>query len=68
MKTGTKSLLFGVHQFILHPLMVLLAWFVYYKRAPKFYQLCAIVTHDLGYWGLSNMDGEEGSLHPERAA
>jgi len=24
--------------------------------------------HDLGYWGLPNMDGEEGELHPEWAA
>ena len=68
MKIGTKSLLFGVHQFILHPLMVFAAWLLYYKRLPKFYQFCAIVTHDWGYLGLHNMDGEEGSLHPERAA
>ncbi len=68
MNIGTKSLLFGVHQFLLHPLFVLLAWFVYYKRAPKFFQLCAIFTHDWGYWGSPNMDGEEGSNHPERAA
>ena len=68
MKTGTKSLLFGVHQFILHPLVVFLAWMLYYKRLPKFYQLCAIVTHDWGYLGLPNMDGDEGSNHPEKAA
>ena len=64
MKVGTKSLLFGVHQFALHPLCVLLAWLVYYKRFPRLYQLCAIVTHDWGYWGSSNMDGDEGSYHP----
>ena len=68
MKVGTKSLLFGVHQFALHPLSVLLAWLVYYKRFPRFHQLCAIVTHDWGYWGSPNMDGDEGSYHPERAA
>ena len=68
MKIGTKSLLFGVHQFMLHPALVLLAWLVYYKRFPRLFQLCAIVTHDWGYWGCSNMDGNEGSFHPERAA
>ena len=68
MNIGTKSLLFGVHQFVLHPLVVLLAWLVYYKSVPKFYQLCAIVTHDWGYWKQHNMDGEEGNNHPERAA
>ncbi len=68
MNVGTKSLLFGAHQFLLHPLMVLLSWLVYYKQMPKFYQLCAIVTHDWGYWGSPNMDGEEGREHPEKAA
>ncbi len=68
MNVGTKSLLFGVHQFLIHPAFVLLAWLVYYKRPPKFYQLCAIFTHDWGYWGSPNMDGEKGSSHPERAA
>ncbi len=67
MKVGTKSLLFGVHQFVLHPLTVLLAWLVYYKSIPRFYQLCAIVTHDWGYWDSPNMDGREGSNHPLRA-
>ena len=67
MKIGTKSLLFGVHQFMLHPALVLLAWLVYYKRFPRLFQLCAIVTHDWGYWGCSNMDGNEGSNHPLRA-
>ncbi len=65
MNVGTKSILFGVHQFVLHPLQVFLAWLVYYKRFPKLHQLCAIVTHDWGYWGSPNMDGEEGSKHPE---
>ena len=65
MKIGTKSLLFGVHQFVLHPVLVLWAWRILYKRWPKYYQLCAIVTHDWGYWGSPNMDGDEGEKHPE---
>ena len=68
MKIGTKSLLYGVHQFILHPAFVLLAWWILYRKAPRFHELCAIITHDWGYWGCENMDGEEGELHPERSA
>ncbi|HDY89480.1 MAG TPA: hypothetical protein ENH82_15375 [bacterium] len=68
MKIGTKSLLFGVHQFALHPFLVLLAWLIIYKKMPRLSSLCAIITHDWGYWGLSNMDGKEGEAHPERSA
>lgn len=65
MKIGTKSLLFGVHQFVIHPIMVLWAWWIIYRRFPCLYELCAIVTHDWGYWGLSKMDDEQGERHPE---
>jgi hypothetical protein len=68
MKIGTRSILFGVHQFFLHPLFVLIAWLIIYRSFPKFYELCAIVTHDFGYWGQPNMDGDEGENHPEIAA
>lgn len=65
MKIGTKSILFGTHQFILHPFFVLCAWLILYKKFPKFHELAAIITHDLGYLGLPNMDGTEGEQHPE---
>ena len=68
MKTGTKSILFGVHQFILHPLMVVWAWRILYYRWPTLHEWCAIITHDLGYWGSPNMDGKRGEKHPEYAA
>lgn len=62
MKTGTKSLLFGVHQFIWHPLTVLLAWIKLYGW-PAWEELVCIIIHDWGYWGKSNMDGElDGSI------
>lgn len=66
MKIGTKSLLFGVHQFALHPAFVLVAWLIVYRSWPKLYQLCAIIVHDWGYWGCENMDGPEGEEHPNR--
>ena len=67
MKTGTKSLLFGVHQIIWHPVTVLLAWIELYGL-PNWKECVCIVIHDWGYWGSPNMDGVEGEKHPEWAA
>lgn len=64
MKAGTKSLLFGVHQFAWHPWTVWRAWRHYHKRTPTFWETVAIVVHDWGYWGCSEMDGPEGKRHP----
>lgn len=64
MKIGTRSILFGVHQFVLHPVMVVWAWRILYRQWPRLHEWCAIVTHDWGYWGLNDMDGEEGERHP----
>ncbi|MEN6550083.1 MAG: hypothetical protein ABFE07_28910 [Armatimonadia bacterium] len=63
MRIGTKSLLFGAHQFLIHPLFVLAAWVKLYGW-PEWRMLLAIVIHDWGYWGSPNMDGEEGENHP----
>jgi hypothetical protein len=68
MKVGTKSLLFGVHQFVWHPFTVWRAWRHYHKRTPTFWETVAIVVHDWGYWGCDNMDGEQGITHPDRGA
>jgi hypothetical protein len=67
MKTGTKSLLFGVHQFIWHPITVWLAWRRLYG-CPSWRECVCIVVHDWGYWGCAEMDGPCGSLHPKRGA
>lgn len=68
MKIGTRSILFGVHAFWWHPIVVLLAWLRLYKSFPTWWQLIAIFCHDLGYWNLPNIDGEEGKNHPWRGA
>ena len=68
MKRGTASLLFGVHQFLLHPLTVFFAWVWLYRQLPTWREAVCIVIHDWGYWGRSNMDGAEGELHPELGA
>lgn len=65
MKVGTKSLLFGAHQFITHPLFLFLAWWRLYGFPADPRLWVAFIVHDWGYWGLPNMDGAEGQTHPE---
>lgn len=65
---GTRSLLVGVHQFVLHPLFVWVAWRDIYGRYPTFQQTICIILHDIGYAGCRNLDGPEGSRHPEVGA
>ena len=64
MRIGTKSLLFGVHQFALHPWFVAWAWWRLYGFPwdPRLW--LAFLIHDWGYWAKPNMDGMEGEQHP----
>ena len=68
MMIGTKSVLFGVHQFAVHPWFVAWAWWKLYGFPfdPRLW--VAFFIHDLGYIGKPNMDGPEGETHPELAA
>ena len=68
MRIGTKSLLVGVHQALIHPYYVAKAWRILYGRRPTWPELLAIITHDWGYWGSPDMDGEAGTQHPARMA
>lgn len=68
MKLGTKSLLFGVHQFIWHPITVAKAWRHINGRWPCWRTTICIIVHDWGYWGCAEMDGKEGEQHPRRGA
>jgi len=63
-KLGTRSVLFGVHQFLIHPWFVAAAWCRLYgfPLDPRLW--VAFFVHDLGYIGKPNMDGPEGDLHP----
>jgi hypothetical protein len=67
MRVGTKSLLFGVHNVLWHPVTVYLAWHKLYG-CPNLKETACIIMHDWGYWGCHNMDGLQGQKHPERAA
>jgi len=67
---GPKSVLFGAHQFLIHPWFVALAWWRLYGFPwdPRLW--VAFFLHDLGYlfYNCPNMDGEEGERHPLWAA
>jgi hypothetical protein len=67
-KIGTKSVLFGAHQFLIHPLFVAWAWWKLYgfPHDPRLW--VAFFVHDLGYLGKPNMDGPEGERHVEFGA
>lgn len=68
MKMGTRSLLFGAHQFLLHPLLVFIAWWRLFGFPADPRLWLVFVIHDWGYWGKPNMDGPEGETHVEWAA
>jgi len=68
MNIGTRSLLFGAHQFLWHPLTVALAYRRLFRRWPDAVGCLCILLHDAGYWGCPNIDGKEGKLHPLRGA
>lgn len=68
MKVGTKSVLFGVHCFFIHPWFVALAWTKLYGFPTDLRLWIAFSVHDLGYWGCPNMDGLEGERHVEWGA
>lgn len=64
MKIGTKSILFGAHQFAIHPWFVAWGWtkLFGFPFDPRLW--LAFFVHDIGYLGKPNMDGEEGEQHP----
>ena len=64
MTIGTKSVLYGVHCFFIHPWFVAAAWWKLYGFPwdPRLW--AAFFVHDIGYWGKPNMDGPEGEKHP----
>ena len=65
---GTRSLLFGAHQLILHPVCLAIAWTKLYGFPCDFRLWIAFLVHDWGYYGKRDMDGAEGQTHPELGA
>lgn len=68
MKTGTKSVLFGAHCFLIHPIFVMIAWIKLYGFPYHPAIWLSFFLHDIGYIGKSNMDDEEGERHVELGA
>lgn len=68
MKLGTRSVLYGVHQFAWHPVTVYMAWRHLYKSNPKWWETICIAVHDLGYIGCPDIDGDVGREHPRVGA
>lgn len=68
MRVGTKSVLFGVHSLLVHPVSVAAAWWKFYGFPwdPRLW--CAFIVHDLGYWGLPAMESIESEAHVELGA
>jgi len=67
---GARSVLFGAHQFLIHPFFLWLAWWKLYgfPTNPRLY--VAFFVHDLGhlFYNSPNMDGVEGERHVEWGA
>ena len=61
MNIGIKSVLFGAHQFLIHPWFVAWGWWTLYGFPfdPRLW--VAFFVHGLGYIGKPNMDGPEGT-------
>ena len=59
MTEGTKSYLIGCHQFLLHPLCILLAWRLEYKKWPKWWEIICIFLHDVGICGRQYLSDDE---------
>ena len=63
MKIGTRSLLYGVHCVIIHPIFVAIAWIKLYGFPRDIRIWVAFIVHDWGYWSKNDMDGTEGETH-----
>ena len=68
MRAGTKNLLFGEHQIIIHSLFVALAWWRLFGFPKDLRIWVCFFIHDLGYWGKDDIDGKDGKAHPELGA
>lgn len=59
MTEGTRSYLIGCHQFLLHPIFVLLAWRLQYHAFPKWWEIIAILFHDIGICGRQYLSDDK---------
>ena len=67
MNIGTKSVLFGAHQFLIHPWFVAWGWWTLYGFPwdPRLW--VAFVVHDLGYIGKKSAGSKAASKDQARS-
>ena len=66
MTEGTRSYLIGCHQFLVHPIAVILAWRLEYRMWPRWWVVVCIFLHDIGICGrqyLSDDTAKSGHWH-----
>lgn len=61
---GTRTLIMGYHQVLIHPVLVMVAWTKLYGFTFDVRIWIAALVHDLGYAGKKDTDGESGNAHP----
>ena len=59
---GTKSVLFGCHNPIMHGLAVLRAWKLEYNSWPEWWQIIGIFLHDIGVWGREYLSDDNAKI------
>lgn len=62
MKEGTKSVLFGCHNPLMHGIWVLMAWRLEYKSWPKWWELIGIFLHDIGVWERQYLSDDKAKI------
>lgn len=62
MTEGTKSYLIGCHQFLFHPLWMLMAWRLEYKSWPKWWEVICILLHDVGICGRQYLSDDKAKI------
>ena len=66
-RMGLKTLLVGVHQFLIHPLLLEQAWRELYGP-PTWHHRLVFFLHDFGYITKQKLDDAEGERHVELGA
>ena len=64
---GLRSVLFGMHNPIIHGFLVSIAWKKIYQETPNFKEFVCILLHDIGYIEQNFIDGKN-DRHPELGA
>ena len=69
MTEGTRSYIFGCHNFLIHPFFVFMAWRLEYQAFPKWWELICILLHDIGVCGRQYLSDDKAKIgHWERGA